>query len=285
MRALATATYPTVDPSAAATAVSPFAGPSDWRDHARHCATVLAIGCVLIVVGGLGGWLHARSLASELQRDLAELAHLQEPLEATGPARIAPASAADHAFAMPRPGGSDPLGVGTTGLGTGAPATPPLTDSVDVQGGADSAAVSADDGPTAVLHAALSDAWASVREAAAAPASSPATRGHILRIERSATAREPSAAAGSATASDARLARGNRLAAAGRWDEARAAYAAALREAPHRPDYHHNLGVALDRLGYRHAARHHYRRALGLATDFPATFGVAPLQTRLQELE
>ncbi|MBF0628668.1 MAG: tetratricopeptide repeat protein [Magnetococcales bacterium] len=59
---------------------------------------------------------------------------------------------------------------------------------------------------------------------------------------------------------------GNRLAARQEWPAARDAFRAALQQDGANPDLHHNLAIALDRLGDRRAALEHYREALRVAT-------------------
>ena len=55
--------------------------------------------------------------------------------------------------------------------------------------------------------------------------------------------------------------------------------------APQHPDYAFNLAVALEHLGQIQPALDYYRRALSLATRYPAGFDVATAEQRVRALE
>lgn len=77
---------------------------------------------------------------------------------------------------------------------------------------------------------------------------------------------------------------GNHHARAGRWPQARRAYARALELTSLEADYAFNLAVSLDRLGQGQAALGYYRQAVALAERGPAHFDSAEALARIGAL-
>lgn len=77
---------------------------------------------------------------------------------------------------------------------------------------------------------------------------------------------------------------GNVYAAQGRWNEAQKAYFEAQRLAPDSPDYAFNLAVSLERIRQPRVALDYYQRALKLSQTKTATFDLAQLKSRIQQL-
>ncbi|MGD9953237.1 MAG: tetratricopeptide repeat protein, partial [Burkholderiales bacterium] len=78
---------------------------------------------------------------------------------------------------------------------------------------------------------------------------------------------------------------GNQYAQQRRWAEAQQAYGRAAAIDPENPDFAYNLAVSLEHLRQPQAALGHYRRALVLALQRPASFDAAAVQARVQQLE
>ena len=77
---------------------------------------------------------------------------------------------------------------------------------------------------------------------------------------------------------------GNVYAAHGRWNEAQGAYFEAQRLEPDSPDYAFNLAVALEHINQPRAALDYYQRAQKLMQNKSASFDVAQLKSRIQQL-
>jgi len=77
---------------------------------------------------------------------------------------------------------------------------------------------------------------------------------------------------------------GNVYAALGRWNEAQNAYFDAQRQEPDSPDYAFNLAVSLERINQPRAALDYYQRAQKLMQSKSASFDVAQLKSRIQQL-
>jgi len=77
---------------------------------------------------------------------------------------------------------------------------------------------------------------------------------------------------------------GNVYAAQGRWNEAQSAYFDAQRQEPDSPDYAFNLAVSLEHINQPRAALDYYQRALKLMQTKGASFDVAQLKSRIQQL-
>jgi len=77
---------------------------------------------------------------------------------------------------------------------------------------------------------------------------------------------------------------GNVYAAHGRWNEAQTAYFEAQRLEPDSPDYAFNLAVALEHINQPRAALDYYQRAQKLMQNKSASFDVAQLKSRIQQL-
>ena len=77
---------------------------------------------------------------------------------------------------------------------------------------------------------------------------------------------------------------GNVYAAHGRWNEAQSAYFEAQRLEPDSPDYAFNLAVALEHINQARAALDYYQRAQKLMQNKSASFDVAQLKSRIQQL-
>lgn len=77
---------------------------------------------------------------------------------------------------------------------------------------------------------------------------------------------------------------GNLYAAESRWGSAQEAYFEARRGDAENPNYAFNLAVALDHLGQRAAARHHYEQALELAEGRSTAFAPATARARIDAL-
>ena len=77
---------------------------------------------------------------------------------------------------------------------------------------------------------------------------------------------------------------GNVHAAQGRWNEAQQAYFEAQRLDVDSPDYVFNLAVSLERINQPRVALDYYQRALKLSQTKTATFDMAQLKSRIQQL-
>ena len=77
---------------------------------------------------------------------------------------------------------------------------------------------------------------------------------------------------------------GNVYAAHGRWNEAQSAYFDAQRQAPDSPDYAFNLAVSLEQINQPRAALDYYQRAIKLMQSQGASFDVAQVRSRIQQL-
>ncbi|MBI5750703.1 MAG: tetratricopeptide repeat protein [Hydrogenophilales bacterium] len=77
---------------------------------------------------------------------------------------------------------------------------------------------------------------------------------------------------------------GNVYAAQGRWNEAQNAYFDAQRLEPDSPDYAFNLAVSLEHINQPRAALDYYQRALKLIQTRSASFDVAQVKSRIQQL-
>ncbi|OFZ99399.1 MAG: hypothetical protein A2Z44_04930, partial [Betaproteobacteria bacterium RBG_19FT_COMBO_58_11] len=77
---------------------------------------------------------------------------------------------------------------------------------------------------------------------------------------------------------------GNVYAAQGRWNEAQNAYFEAQRQEPDSPDYAFNLAVSLEHINQPRAALEYYQRALKLIQTKGASFDVAQVKSRIQQL-
>lgn len=77
---------------------------------------------------------------------------------------------------------------------------------------------------------------------------------------------------------------GNVYAAHGRWNEAQSAYFEAQRLELDSPDYAFNLAVALEHINQPRAALDYYQRAQKLMQNKSASFDVAQLRSRIQQL-
>ena len=77
---------------------------------------------------------------------------------------------------------------------------------------------------------------------------------------------------------------GNVYAAHGRWNDAQGAYFDAQRLEPDSPDYAFNLAVALEHINQPRAALDYYQRAQKLMQNKSASFDVAQLKSRIQQL-
>ena len=86
------------------------------------------------------------------------------------------------------------------------------------------------------------------------------------------------APSGSNPAAIAALSEGNQRFAEGRWGAAKVLFEQAVQAQPDLAEAHYNLGLALERLGERDEARHHYIEAANLAPGHKVIWDSPPLR-------
>lgn len=90
---------------------------------------------------------------------------------------------------------------------------------------------------------------------------------------------------GTTPAAVTRLDEGNKQFAAQNWDGAKAAYLQSIAAEPTLAEAHYNLGLTLDRLGDKAAAKKHYFEAANLAPGNKVIWNAPPLRKRAEEAE